>query len=102
MRTDHPTRSAVSTDSSGRRFTIPVGYRRVDGRVEIVAGWPERKRWWRNLRGGAPVVIRLRGTDYRGWAQAHGDELAGVTVEVALESGPSPTPARTPAPRTAA
>lgn len=102
MRTDHLTRSAVSTDSSGRRFTIPVGYRRVDGRVEIVAGWPERKRWWRNLRGGAPVVIRLRGTDYRGWAQAHGDELAGVTVEVALESGHSPTPAGTPAPRTAA
>ena len=34
----------VTGRRSGRRFTIPVGYRRVDGRVEIVAGWPERKR----------------------------------------------------------
>ena len=77
----------VTGRRSGRTYTIPVGYRRSDGRVEIVAGWPERKRWWRNLRGGAPVRIRLAGTEYGGWAVTHGDERSGVTVEVTLERG---------------
>lgn len=39
----------VTGRRSGRRFTFPVGYRELDGRIEIAVGWPERKRWWRNL-----------------------------------------------------
>lgn len=79
----------VTGRSSGNGYTIPVGYRRVDGRVEIVVGWPERKRWWRNLRGGAPVRIRLGSTEHSGWAEARGDDRTGVTVEVALDSPPA-------------
>ena len=75
----------VTGRRSGRRFTIPVGYRETDDGLEIVVGWPERKRWWRNLRGGAPVAVRLRGEEHRGWAEAHGDERSGVTVSVALD-----------------
>jgi hypothetical protein len=60
----------------------------VDGRVEIAVGWPERKRWSRNLRGGAPLLIRLCGEERSGWAEAHGDEQSGVTVVVALDSAP--------------
>ena len=82
----------VTGRHSGRRFTIPVAYRRADGRVEIVVGWPERKRWWRNLRDGAPVQIRLAGAEHGGWAQAHGDERSGVTVYVTLDA-PVPGPA---------
>ena len=78
----------VTGRRSGRRFTFPVGYRRVDGRVEIAVGSPERKRWWRNLRGGGPVLIRLRGTEHRGRAEAHGDEASGVTVVVMLDQAP--------------
>jgi len=75
----------VTGRRSGRRFAIPVAYRREDGHVKIVAGWPERKRWWRNLRGGAPVRIRLAGEEHSGWAVARGDERSGVTVDVTLE-----------------
>ena len=70
---------ATSTD-------IPVAYRRAGNRVTIPVGWPERKRWWRNLRGdGGPVRLRLRGSDYTGHAVARGDEQQGVTVEVTLD-----------------
>lgn len=78
----------VTGRRSGRRFTFPVGYRETDGRIEIVVGWPARKRWWRNLRGGGPVLIRLRGEEHSGWAEAHGDEQSGVTVLVSLDRSP--------------
>ena len=89
----------VTGSRSGRRYTIPVGYRREDGRVVVTVGWPERKRWWRNVRGGAPVAIRFAGEDHHGWAEAHGDERSGVTVEVTLDRA---TAGGNPAPRTAA
>jgi F420H(2)-dependent quinone reductase len=67
-----------------QRFTIPVGYRQEVGVVTVHVGAPDRKRWWRNLRGGAPVAVRLAGRDHRGWATVHGDVRSGVSVEIAL------------------
>jgi len=75
----------VTGRKTGRTFTFPVGYERSADTVRITVGWPERKRWWRNLRGGAPVRVRLRGTVRNGHAQARGDERTGVTVEVRLD-----------------
>jgi hypothetical protein len=68
-----------------QRFTIPVGYRREAGVVSVHAGTPNRKRWWRNLRGGAPVAVRLAGRGHRGWATVHGDVRSGVSVQIALD-----------------
>jgi hypothetical protein len=70
---------------SGRRYTFPVGYEQSGDHLKITVGWPERKRWWRNLRQGAPVELRLRGVERRGHAQVRGDESTGVTVEVSLD-----------------
>ncbi len=53
---------------SGRRHATPVGYRR-DGATLLAIGAREH-RWWRNLRDGAPVTVRVRGRDYRGTASA--------------------------------
>jgi hypothetical protein len=39
----------------------------------------ERKRWWRNLRGGAEVEIRLRGRRRRGQAEVVKDSAAVAT-----------------------
>jgi deazaflavin-dependent oxidoreductase (nitroreductase family) len=75
----------VTGRRSGRTFTIPVSYVEEDGRLLIQPSAPERKLWWRNLRGGAPVRVRLRGQDRTGQAVAHGDERAGVRVEVTLD-----------------
>lgn len=47
--------SPVIGRRSGREYTFPVGYRQTGDRVTIGVGWPERKLWWRNLRGGAAV-----------------------------------------------
>lgn len=52
--------------------------------MRIMVGWPEQKRWWRNLRGGAPLRMRLRGRELAGYGEAIGDERTGVSVEVRL------------------
>ena len=60
---------------TGRRFSIPMNYTEQGDKILLVPQSPERKTWWRNLRGeGAPVRVRLRGTDRTGWAVATGDE----------------------------
>ena len=76
---------AVTGLKSKRTYTFPVGYKQEGDRVTIGVGWPERKRWWRNLRGGAPVRVRLRGSVLNGHAEARGDERTGVTVVVQLD-----------------
>ena len=70
---------------SGREWTIPVGYALNGDRVTIAVGAAEHKRWWRNLRGGAPVRVRIRGRERAGHAEVTGGETTGVTVEVLLE-----------------
>jgi hypothetical protein len=77
----------VTGRRSGREFTFPVSYSRPsEDKVEITVGWPERKKWWRNLRGkGGPVRLRLRGKERTGHAVARGDAESGVTVHVALD-----------------
>jgi F420H(2)-dependent quinone reductase len=75
----------VTGRRTGREYTFPVAYRRAGAVVRIPVGWPARKLWWRNLRDGGPVRLRLQGRDYSGQATARGDERSGVTVEVALD-----------------
>lgn len=64
---------------SGRLISTPVNYVRVDHSLWTVS-LPERQ-WWRNLRGGAPVTLRLAGRDVtvRGTAlEAPEDVAAGL------------------------
>jgi deazaflavin-dependent oxidoreductase (nitroreductase family) len=46
---------------SGKRFTTPVRYVETDGVVRSYTA--KENQWWRNLRGGADVVLRIRGED---------------------------------------
>jgi F420H(2)-dependent quinone reductase len=75
----------VTGRRSGRDYTFPVGYRREGERVTIDVGWPNRKLWWRNLRGDGSVRLRLQGGDRTGHAQVHGNAQTGVNVEVQLD-----------------
>jgi hypothetical protein len=74
----------ISGRRSGRKYSFPVGYKQVGEEVRIGVGWPGRKRWWRNLRGGAPVGLHIRGSERSAWAEAEGDENAGVVVRAVL------------------
>src|SRR3954465_11012793 len=76
----------VTGRRTGQRHTLPVGYAERGSVITIRAAAPERKRWWRNLVGGAPVELRLRGEQRTGRAVVHGDEISGVTVEVHLDA----------------
>jgi hypothetical protein len=62
---------------SGRAYTIPLGYTRL-GRDLLVFTYHA---WWRNLRGGAPVALRLRGRTMTGRAEVI-EEPARVVSEV--------------------
>jgi len=46
---------------SGRRYTTPVRYIRIGTTVRCFTS-PENQ-WWRNLRDGADVVLRIEGVD---------------------------------------
>lgn len=67
---------------SGRSITVPLGYVR-GGRYILCftgAGWSV---WWKNLRGGAPVAVRVGGRDLacRAEAKAEGPEVvAGLAA----------------------
>lgn len=55
--------------TSGRRITTPVAYSRQGETLFVLAKGP----WWRNLRGGAPVTVWLKGLERRGHANATDD-----------------------------
>jgi deazaflavin-dependent oxidoreductase (nitroreductase family) len=46
---------------SGKSYQVPVNYTR-QGDLLVTFSYRDRT-WWRNLRGGAPVVLRLEGKD---------------------------------------
>jgi hypothetical protein len=72
---------------SGRRFSIPVAYRRDGDEFIIGANMPEAKTWWRNFLGdGGPLTLRLDGTEHAGHGVAQRDEQGRVTLTVQLTS----------------
>lgn len=54
--------------TTGRTYTIPVSYEREGDRLMMLSR--ASRRWWRNLRGGVPVRVRLAGALHRGVAAA--------------------------------
>lgn len=59
---------------SGKRYTTPVGYVR-DGDVVVCV---THANWWKNLRGGARVTLRIQGRTVEGHAEAIAQDKARV------------------------
>ena len=57
---------------SGRHYTTPVRYVRVDGAVRCFTS--AKNRWWRNLRGGATVSLLIAGKEAQYQAQVINDD----------------------------
>ncbi len=72
---------------SGRRYVTPMSYVRVGDEVLMSTEAP----WWKNLVGGAPVEVRLKGENRRG-GDTGGGRRGGPGVD------PAPLP-RIPAVR---
>ena len=75
----------VTGRRTGAQHTLPVAYQQNGEKLSIPVMWPERKLWWRNLRDGAAVRLRLRGAERTGQATAQVDDQGAVTVEVILD-----------------
>jgi hypothetical protein len=60
---------------SGKRYTIPLSYVQEEDIIFCITGHAS---WWRNLRGGAPVHVILKGQARAGMAQAIVDDPAVI------------------------
>jgi hypothetical protein len=69
----------VTGRKSGRHYTLPVQFVQHGDELFIVPGMAQYKTWWRDLVGGAPVTLRMRGPTYNG----AGEALAGVDAQAA-------------------
>jgi deazaflavin-dependent oxidoreductase (nitroreductase family) len=80
---------------SGKTYITPMNYLRMrDPGGEYLLTTSTRERtWWRNLRGGAPVTLRLRGKDFPARAEAIEDEPA-VAAELGAFFKQAPKMAR--------
>jgi len=64
--------------TSGKRYATPINYARDGDAYVMTTDSP----WWRNLRGGAPVTLRVGGRALAGVAEVSRDPAA---VREALE-----------------
>jgi deazaflavin-dependent oxidoreductase (nitroreductase family) len=54
---------------TGNEYTTPVGYRQSGDTLTVFT----QSDWWKNLRGGQPVRVHLRGEERSGVAEATAD-----------------------------
>ncbi len=67
----------VTGRKTGVKYTTPVGYYRTDDTLWVLTS--RDRTWWRNVRDGAQVSLRLHGKVADGFAEAILDEEAVAT-----------------------
>jgi hypothetical protein len=75
---------------SGRTYTTPVSYSQDGDRVHIFT----HATWWKNLCGGAPVTLRLRGREVRGLAEPVAEDKQAIATELSAHLRKVPSDAR--------
>ncbi|HEX5143017.1 MAG TPA: hypothetical protein VFW21_04025 [Mycobacterium sp.] len=77
----HITTISYTGRKSGRRFSLPVGYRRDGDTVTIRVEMAQQKTWWRNFSGaGAPMTIELEDGPHHGLAVSRPDGRRAVVT----------------------
>lgn len=77
---------------SGRTYTTPVQYKQFGRRLKFVTR--RSRTWWKNLRAGTAVTVRLRGQDRRGTAaEAPAADDAAMAAEILAVYAPMVSPA---------
>ena len=72
---------------SGKTYTTPVDYSQDGDQVTIFT----HANWWKNLRGGAPVTLRIRGQELQGLAEPVAEDKQAIAagLNVHLQKVPS-------------
>lgn len=64
---------------SGKTYTTPVSYSQFDDRIYIFT----HANWWKNLRGGAPIMLHIQGRECKGVAEPVADDKAAIATWLA-------------------
>lgn len=64
---------------TGKSYTTPVSYSRQGDQVYVFT----HAVWWKNLCGGAPVTLRLRGQELRGVARPVDEDKQAIAAGLA-------------------
>lgn len=75
---------------SGKRYTTPVSYSQDDGQVTIFT----HADWWKNLRDGAPVSLRIRGQELQGLPEPVSEDQQAIAEGLAAHLHKVPSDAR--------
>ncbi len=75
---------------SGKTYTTPVSYSQTGDQVSIFT----HASWWKNLHGGAPVTLRIRGRELTGLAEPVTGEPQVIAEELAKHLRQVPSDAR--------
>jgi hypothetical protein len=81
----------VKGRKSGKAYTTPVNYVREGDSITIFS--LRSRTWWRNLRGGAPIALRVRGRDLRGSGEVTATDVESVGAAL-LAMRPQLSPSR--------
>ncbi len=68
----------VTGRKTGKRYPMPVSYAR-DGELIVCSTDRTRADWWKNLRGGATVTLRLCGQEVTGQATVISEDRQALT-----------------------
>jgi len=75
---------------SGKTYTTPVGYSQHDDQVYVFT----HADWWKNLRSGAPVTLRIRGRDLQGLPEPIAEDKQAVAAGLTAHLRKVPSDAR--------
>jgi hypothetical protein len=75
---------------SGKTYTTPVSYSQFEDQVYIFT----HANWWKNLRGGAPVILCLQGRELKGLAEPIAEDRSTIADRLAAHLRQVPSDAR--------
>ncbi len=61
---------------SGKTYTTPVSYSQFGDKVYIFT----HANWWKNLRSGTPITLRLRGREVQGLAEPVAEDKQAIAA----------------------
>jgi len=75
---------------SGKTYTTPVSYSQNGDQVFIFT----HAKWWKNLQGGAPVTLNIRGREFQGQAEPVAEDKGAIAAGLSSHLSKVPSDAK--------